>query len=86
MNVFAWALPLALMLLGCASQPQGISADTPGFFTGVLHGVIALPALVAGLFSDVRVYAFPNEGYWYDVGFCLGALLALEGGNAAFDK
>ena len=32
----------------------------------ILHGAVAPFALVAGLFTDTRIYAFPNSGLWYD--------------------
>jgi len=63
---------LALALAGCATQPAPPQGDTPGMLMGLLHGLIALPALLASLFVTVRVYAFPNSGFWYDLGFCAG--------------
>jgi hypothetical protein len=49
------------------------SATIPGFFAGFWHGLIAPIAFVVSLFTDhVRVYAFPNGGRWYDLGFMLG--------------
>jgi len=36
----------------------------PGFFSGLLHGFLVLFSLVASLFTDVRIYAFPNSGFW----------------------
>ena len=60
-----------------ASQPPGalISAvePAPGFWKGFWHGFIAPIAFVVSLFSnEVRIYAFPNAGRWYDFGFMLG--------------
>jgi hypothetical protein len=34
-------------------------------------------------FMDIRIYAFPNAGRWYDLGYFLGALMFLGGGGAA---
>ena len=48
----------------------------PGFFMGLVHGVIAPIAMVAEIFSDVRIYAFPNSGWPYDLGFLIGVLSA----------
>jgi hypothetical protein len=45
----------------------------PGFSYGVLHGAImpmALPALVAG--QDVIIYAEPNTGRTYKLGYTIG--------------
>jgi|LauGreDrversion4_2_1035121.scaffolds.fasta_scaffold2103321_2 hypothetical protein len=62
------------LLSGCAHQPSTYSYDAPGFFMGLVHGYIALFSVVVGLFTDVRIYNFPNSGYWYDVGFIIGFL------------
>jgi hypothetical protein len=59
-------------LAACASQPPPTAFDPPGLFLGLFHGLTALPALVAGLFADIRIYAFPNSGWTYDLGFMLG--------------
>ena len=60
-----------------ASQPQvGVMPGVepiPGFWKGFWHGFIAPITFLVSLFSDeVRVYAFPNTGRWYDFGFMLG--------------
>lgn len=56
----------------------------PGFFMGIVHGLVAPIALVASIFSDVRIYAFPNGGGWYDFGFLLG--ISAWGGGAAASR
>jgi hypothetical protein len=57
-------------------------AGDPGFWLGLLHGLIAPFAFLVSLFSDhVRMYAFPNVGRWYDFGFLLG--MGAWGGGAA---
>lgn len=68
----------ALMLVaGCAHQPPSSDwgADVPGFFSGVVHGFLVLPALIGSLFMDIRIYAFPNSGSGYDWGYMLGMTL-----------
>lgn len=74
------ALGLLLGLASCATQP--IPAPTaPGFILGLLHGLIAPFALIGHLFDhDIRMYAFPNAGGWYDFGFFLG--VGALGGSA----
>lgn len=67
----------ALMLGGCATQSAIATDDVPGFFSGLLHGLIALPALLASLVLDVRIYAFPNSGFWYELGFCGGFVFGI---------
>jgi hypothetical protein len=83
----------ALVLGGCASQPAG-AIGSPGFLFGLWHGFIAPLALVGallhwllpateigGYFAEVRIYAWPNAGPFYDLGFVLG--LSAWGGGAA---
>ena len=81
------AVLAAATLLACAHQPDlrlfTARADVPAFFGGIWHGLVAPIALVAGIFSDVRVYAFPNSGGWYDFGFLLGISVWGGGGGAA---
>jgi hypothetical protein len=70
----------ALCLAACASQPAPIAHQVPGFLVGFFHGFIAIPSLIGSLFLHIRIYAFPNSGFWYDFGFVAGfssSLLAL---------
>jgi len=30
-------------------------------------------SFIASIFLDVRIYAFPNSGFYYDLGYLLGA-------------
>ncbi len=80
------AIMLCLVLTGCAHQPLASEAaayDPPGFFSGFWHGLIAPLALIGHLFDEtIRVYAFPNSGGWYDLGYILG-IGALGSGAAA---
>lgn len=72
-----------LLVVGCARQPAPpASADLPGFFAGVLQGFLMFFSLIGSIFSDVRVYAFPNSGGWYDLGYVLGASMFWGGGGA----
>jgi hypothetical protein len=76
-------LLLALLLVavsGCAHQPPSALPGVPGFFHGLLHGFLILVSLVGSIFTDVRVYAFPNSGFFYDLGFAIGASAMLGGG------
>ncbi len=70
------SLNLLLLLAGCATQPAA-QADAPGFFAGLLHGLVAILALAASLFWQVRIYAYPNSGFGYDLGFLMGFSLSL---------
>jgi predicted phage tail protein len=81
-------LSLALLLVitgaiaACAHQPLPADSDLPGFFKGVLHGFTIVFSLIGSIFMDIRIYAFPNSGGWYDFGYVLGASMFL-GGSAA---
>lgn len=76
-----WSIGLmafALVFGACtATQPRfAITAGAeplPGFWRGFWHGFIAPVAFFVSLVSnEVRVYAFPNTGHWYEFGFMLG--------------
>ena len=78
------AVSLIVMLLAsCASQPPPEVVNPPGFWSGLLHGFLMLFSLIGSIFTDVRIYAFPNSGGWYDFGFFLGAASFLGGGGAS---
>jgi hypothetical protein len=77
-------LRLSILLVvassGCAHQPPSALPGVPGFFSGILHGLLILVSLVGSIFTDVRVYAFPNSGFFYDLGFVIGTTAVLGGG------
>jgi hypothetical protein len=72
-----------LLISGCAHQPRPSAYEPPGFWYGLLHGFLILFSFIGSLFTDVRIYAFPNSGGWYDFGYLIGAVLFLEGGGSA---
>jgi len=76
-----FVIVIASLLAACATQPTPTAYQPPGFFLGFIHGIISPFALIAELFTDVRIYAFPNNGGWYDFGFMLG-IGALGGGGS----
>ncbi len=76
------ALAVLLVLAGCATQPPVTAYDPPGFLSGLLHGFLIFFSLVASIFTEHRIYAFPNSGGWYDFGFFLGASAFLGGSGA----
>jgi len=49
---------------------------------GLVHGAIILFSFIGSLFTDVRIYAFPNSGVMYDLGFLMGAVAAIGGSGA----
>jgi hypothetical protein len=79
---FLVAILVVATLAACAHQPRPLPfGNVPGFWNGLGHGLVAPLAFVVSLFRDVRIYAFPNAGLWYDFGFLLG--IAAWGGGAA---
>ncbi len=82
---FLLVLLLSALALGCATQPslpRFLSGDPPGFLMALLHGLVAPFALVGSVFSDVRIYAFPNSGLFYNLGFLVG--LSAWGGGTSY--
>jgi hypothetical protein len=75
-------LGAALFVASCATQPPPSAYDPPGFFSGLLHGFLIFFSLVGSIFTDTRIYAFPNSGGWYDLGYFLGAATFLGGSGA----
>ena len=73
---------LILLIVGCAAGPHSKYVDKPaGFWAGLWHGLICVITFVISLFSDnVKIYEVNNIGRWYDLGFILGACIALGGG------
>ena len=68
-------LAAALALTACAAtQATGsVEAVAPGFWLGLWHGFIFPVAFIVSLFVDnVALYAVPNNGGWYDLGYFIG--------------
>ncbi len=59
-------------IVSCAHQPEPNAYAPPGFFSGIWHGFIIIFSFIASIFSEVRIYAFPNSGFWYDFGYLIG--------------
>lgn len=81
--IFASLLVAATLLASCATQPFPNAYEPPGFWSGLLHGFTIVFSLIGSIFTDYRIYAFPNSGGWYDFGYVLGAGAFLGGGGAA---
>ena len=72
---------IVLGLFGCATQPVPNAFDPPGFWMGIVHGFLIFFSLIGSFFSDVRIYAFPYSGGFYDLGYLFGAMMFLGGGG-----
>ena len=72
---FIYLVLLMLLLTSCTATqlPGSTEGDVPGFWLGLWHGFIAPITFIISLFpNDLRIYAYPNNGLWYDFGFMLG--------------
>ncbi|MFT4091549.1 MAG: hypothetical protein QM645_12510 [Asticcacaulis sp.] len=78
------ALAGFVLLSACATQAGALPPPSvPGFWMGLVHGAIAPFSLIGHLFnSEVRIYAVPNSGGWYDFGFLIGLSVVWGGGGA----
>ena len=74
---------LVLICAGCATQPDPSAYDPPGFFSGLLHGFLIFFSFIGSIFTEIRIYAFPNTGFWYDFGYFIGASLFLGGAGGS---
>ena len=68
---------LALLLLAsCATQvpPSHMATmhQLPGFWEGMWHGLISWIMLLTEPFDKHRIYAYPNSGGFYDLGYMIG--------------
>ena len=68
---------LVLLLSGCADVSPHVStcitSDPYGFWGGLWHGMVLPFSWIGSLFSDdIAIYAYDNNGGWYDFGFILG--------------
>lgn len=81
-RAFGVLVVAAAILSACATQPSPQAFDPPGFWAGLFHGFTILFSLIGSIFTEYRIYAFPNSGGWYDFGFFLGASMFLGGGGA----
>ena len=71
-------------LASCAHQPEPAGGDVPGFLVALFHGFSAPVTLLLGWLWEGRIYAFPNSGWFYDLGFMIG--LSVWGGGAAASR
>jgi hypothetical protein len=80
---FLAVVATALVIASCATRPRPEAFDPPGFFSGLLHGFLIVFSFIGSLFTNIRIYNFPNSGGWYDFGYLIGASMFLGGGGAS---
>jgi hypothetical protein len=73
----ALSLTPLLLLAACAHQAPGtVQGGAPGFLLGLWHGFIFPVAWFLSLvIHDIAVYAVPNNGFFYNLGFFLGVVV-----------
>ncbi len=77
-NLSILVLVVLVFILGsCANvSPHAeicVTSSPYGFFGGLWHGIILPFSWIGSLFSDnIAIYAFDNNGGWYDTGFLFG--------------
>lgn len=81
--ILVFLFTVVLAISACAHQPLPAGSKPPGFWLGLLHGFFILFSFIGSLFTDVRIYAFPNSGGWYDFGYLIGVMLFFGGGGGA---
>lgn len=72
---------VAGVLAGCASHPiaSQSGSEAMSLVMGLIHGFCVVFSVIGSYFTDTRIYAFPNPGGWYDIGFVPGAAMFLGG-------
>lgn len=78
-------LALSLGLAACARQPSGVMPvdDPPGFLLGLVQGFGILFAFIGTFFvDDMAIYAVPNTGWPYNLGYIIGAACFFGMGGA----
>ena len=79
MKTLSLLLLIALVIFsGCLPNDLVEKNTEVGFFHGIWHGWICWISLIVGLFTDVRIYAMNNSGWWYDLGWMLGSGLFMS--------
>ena len=70
----AWALVVLSSALPAGVHWRGVGQSPSS----------ALFSLIASLFFDVRIYEYPNNGFFYDLGFIIGVLAFYGSGSKTY--
>ena len=80
-------LILIIILSSCVAGPNDLEkkpnkeGKIAGFWKGLWHVLISPITFIISIFTKkVRFYEVHNSGFWYNLGFVLGAGLFLSGG------
>ncbi len=76
-----------LIAVGCAPGNKKFDQNPAGFWAGLWHGLICIITFIISLFTDsVSMYEVNNSGGWYNLGFLIGAAIALGGSWGPYKK
>lgn len=75
------------LLSGCmpGTNPN-TGSGSAGFLWGLWHGLICPITLILSIFMDVNFYEVHNTGWWYNLGFLIGASATLGGSGRASNR
>jgi len=60
-----------------AGDSAALTDGTPSFLMGIWHGIIAPYTIIVRFFLEIKMYAIPNSGLGYDIGFLIGIIGAI---------
>lgn len=93
MKKFLWVLfiPLGIVLLAfgvyvfVTRLGMPVVGEKPaGFWLGLWQGLIIILSFIATWFDkNITLYQAGNNGFWYNLGYILGACIALGGSRGA---
>lgn len=83
-NYLTIILLIGFLFTGCADVSPHvedcITSNPYGFWGGLWHGITLPFSWIGSLISDdIAIYAYDNNGGWYDFGFALGAGAVFKG-------
>lgn len=72
-----YILLVLFLLSSCAEVSPHVETcitnEPYGFWSGLWHGIILPFSWIGSLFNDqIAIYAYDNNGGWYDFGFVVG--------------
>ena len=67
---------------------RSTSSDNPaGFLLGLWQGAIIFLSFVASWFdNNIVLYEAKNDGFWYNLGYFLGVIIAIGGSASSSQK
>jgi hypothetical protein len=79
LSFIGFSLLLIFFVFACAPGNEMFVEESAGFWMGLWHGFISVFTLIIGFFDlSVKIYETNNTGWWYDLGFIMGAGFAFS--------